>query len=600
MIDNVLEDKLLLVFVVFCITLISSLVYAQDNNENHLTLLAVSEMGDGNLTGATADLFLEIKPGEGRVFIDTFPLTKLDTQISTRFAKEIACDFLKRNKGVLGYVDCGNYDFIYKIKAKSPIIGGPSAGAAISLLTISSLANLDINEKVAITGTINSGGLIGVVSGIKAKIDAAYESGMKKVLVAYGTNLESDDEKDLRQYAKDKDIELLEVEDLNDVVFYFTGQKIRRTEKELKINEKYSEIMKKLSQELCERSNTLLGKLGVVIDDDLELLKDIDEQLNKSEKSYESGKYYSSASYCFGANVKLNSLFLLQQNMSHQDGLLYAEVLEKKVLSLEKEIDSIEINTISDLQTYMVVKERIIETKELLNDVKNVYNKKYIYDLGFAEERYYSALSWKIFFDSNIGEKNLFEDKKIVKRLCEKKLEEAQERTHYLALIIPIDLDNIHNEIDYAIKDMNNEDYELCLFKSLKAKAQANSILNIINTKEEYINKSLETKLKIVKNNIILENENNIFPLMGYSYYEYADELRYEDIGSALLYAEYALELSNFHLYLDSEIKRVKFSSNKEYEVYIVVFLIGVAVGLLYNFKLVKGKKRRKSRRKTK
>ena len=87
---------------------------------------------------------------------------------------------------------------------------------------------------------------------------------------------------------------------------------------------------------------------------------------------------------------------------------------------------------------------------------------------------------------------------------------------------------------------------------------------------------------------------------MGYSYYEYADELRYEDIGSALLYAEYALELSNFHLYLDSEIKRVKFSSNKEYEVYIVVFLIGVAVGLLYNFKLVKGKKRRKSRRKTK
>jgi predicted S18 family serine protease len=55
----------------------------------HMKLLAVSQIGD-SLVGSQADLFLDVKEGSGRVFIETFPITKMDTQISTRFAKEIA------------------------------------------------------------------------------------------------------------------------------------------------------------------------------------------------------------------------------------------------------------------------------------------------------------------------------------------------------------------------------------------------------------------------------------------------------------------------------------------------------------------------------
>ena len=87
-----------IVIMVLLICLSSSVFCVKYDKTNHIKLLAVSERSEGNITGATADLFLEIKPGEGRVFIDTFPLTKLDTQISTRFAKEIACDLLNRNK----------------------------------------------------------------------------------------------------------------------------------------------------------------------------------------------------------------------------------------------------------------------------------------------------------------------------------------------------------------------------------------------------------------------------------------------------------------------------------------------------------------------
>ena len=66
---------------------------------------------DNGYVGGTADLYLTIKPGTGRIFLETFPFTKVDTQMSTRFANEIACDYLD--------VDCSRYDFFYTLTAKS-------------------------------------------------------------------------------------------------------------------------------------------------------------------------------------------------------------------------------------------------------------------------------------------------------------------------------------------------------------------------------------------------------------------------------------------------------------------------------------------------
>jgi hypothetical protein len=40
-----------------------------------------------------------------------------------------------------------------------------------------------------------------------------------------------------------------------------------------------------------------------------------------------------------------------------------------------------------------------------------------------------------------------------------------------------------------------------------------------------------------------------MFPILGYSYYEYAESLKEPDMYSALLYSEYALELSNLGMY---------------------------------------------------
>ena len=97
----------LFIFIILFLTIITT-VSAQ---KGHISLLAVSE--DGN-KGSQADLYLEIREGTGKVFIETIPLTKIDTQLSTRFAQQIACDFMK--------TDCSKNDFFYTIKSAATIV----------------------------------------------------------------------------------------------------------------------------------------------------------------------------------------------------------------------------------------------------------------------------------------------------------------------------------------------------------------------------------------------------------------------------------------------------------------------------------------------
>ena len=71
-----MKRPLLLILIVLILLSPSSLASIYD--VNHLPLLAVQELPDGNYSGNTADLFLEVRDGSGRVFLDTSPLTKID------------------------------------------------------------------------------------------------------------------------------------------------------------------------------------------------------------------------------------------------------------------------------------------------------------------------------------------------------------------------------------------------------------------------------------------------------------------------------------------------------------------------------------------
>ena len=538
----------------------------------HMELLAISETDSGYI-GKTADLYLDIKPGEGSVYLATFPLSKLDTQMSTRFAKQIACDIVD--------INCDNYDFFYTIEADSPIIGGPSAGAAIAILTIAKLENLRLKDDMTITGTINSGGFIGPVGGLKEKIDVAAKNGIKKVLIPKGERI-LENKTDLVEYGKSIGIEVIEVFELNDAISIFTGKEEKReVTGEIKVDENYKKIMRVLAEDLCNRS----VRYQEVIKDKLE------EAINLTKKgieNFDKEKYYSAASFCYGANVQYSKYFLIKKNLTIEEILDKIEYYQENINKTKKKIDEKEIKTITDLETYNIVRERLINADDYLTLSRNsllLNPEESINNLAFAIERAYSALLWTKFFDK--GKKEFILDKKSLKESCMEKIAESQERYQYVQIYFPELLKDTEKEISRALEYYNNENYKLCLFEASKAKAEADNILNIYGADEEQFNNILEQKLEIVKKNILKKNE-KYFPIIGYSYYEYASVL--DDKYASLLYLEYALELSNLDMYFKKEPGKISLKVN--YNI-IISLMSGIIIGIIFSFILLKKKERK-------
>src|SRR4030066_273695 len=116
--------------------------------------------------------------GTGHVFVDTSPYTQVDLQGSARLAAMVASD-------VLG-IDERAYDFYYIIDITSPIIGGPSAGGALTVATIAAINNWTLKPGVVMTGTINPDESIGPVGGIPFKLEAAAAKNTTLFLIPEG------------------------------------------------------------------------------------------------------------------------------------------------------------------------------------------------------------------------------------------------------------------------------------------------------------------------------------------------------------------------------------------------------------------------------
>jgi len=577
-------------FMLFLVVLLVLLpaVFAQTG---HIKLLAVKEDSNGGNNGSVADLYLELQEGKGRVFIETFPLAKLDTQISTRFAKEIACNYLDK--------DCSNYDFIYTIRAGSTIVGGPSAGAAIAALTAAMLNEDEINQSVAITGTINSGDFVGPVGGLKGKIiAAANDDGLKKVLIPIGTRFLNEDNNtiDLVEYGKELGIDVKEVSIIGEVLEEFTGKEQVTIKENLDISGEYNGTMETLAMLLCNRSVMLKDKFENMNVDFVNQSEEIIDTLNAAINLTQQGKdafnekrYYSAASFCYGTNVKYRFLALFLNNWTN-------DVIDNRINAVRELADEFdaksnrEIKTITDLQTYMVVKERIHEAFDSLNIAEETNDtKSKVFYLSNAFERLYSANSWSYFFNTK-GKEFKF-NREVLQDSCSAKIAEAEERFHYVSLYFPGLMGGTKETLRSALDEQNNGNFELCLYKASKAKAESNRVLDLIGVEQGKVKGIVENKLRIVKDNIIRQAEKGMFPIVGYSYYEYADTLKETDTVSALLYLEYSLELSNLDLYFKKKNnnitgkiveKKLDIKISLRQMIIILVLVVGFCIGVVF------------------
>jgi uncharacterized protein len=141
-----------------------------------INLPAVDENGKGIAT----PLKVEVRAGDGKVLTNIDKLLFwVDTQFSIQTAKDVAAKYTK--------IDIGKFDLIYAIGGENETtVGGPSAGAALTIATIAALENKTLKPNIMITGTIEPDGAIGQVGGILEKAQAAKSVGATTLLVPVG------------------------------------------------------------------------------------------------------------------------------------------------------------------------------------------------------------------------------------------------------------------------------------------------------------------------------------------------------------------------------------------------------------------------------
>ena len=578
-----INKKLLFLISVFLFSIILiSNVFAKSN---HIYLLSAEILGD-DVQGNLADLDLEIKPGEGRVFFQSYPLTKVDTQISTRFAKQYACDFLN--------IDCSNLDFFYTISSVGPIIGGPSAGAAMTVLTIAVLDDVPVKQDVIMTGTINSGGIIGIVGSVPEKLNAARINNFTKVLVPKWSFVKSVDtnnntnftlfrnitsnniyvnyvnktkEDVLKKYIPNIDLAIVkEVFKIEEALYYFTEKNYSKAN-DFVIPNKYINTMNDFSELLCKKTDYLQTKANFSFADfdHNTALVEIEELYKELEDNYTNSTYeeykilrlkikafqnynnsinafninssYSAASFCFVTNTLLTELYLNKLSNETID-LLYNET-KNQIDDLRQKVREIEIDSIIKLQTEQIVLERLLDSEKSLN--------KELDKLAYSIERLYSAKIWADFFNIKTEKENI--NPEILKNLCKTKIMEAQERVSYLDIMFPFELEELHNQIT-SVQDLYaDEEYALCIHMASLTKAEAESLITTNFIPKVNVSIYFEEKNAIVKELLAEQMNKDVFPISALSYYEYANSLKNINMPTALLYLEYSLELSNMNMY---------------------------------------------------
>lgn len=140
-----------------------------------INLVAVDQNGKG----VSTPLVVDVKPGTGETLANIDKLLFwTDTQQSIQTAKAVA-------ENVTG-ISTLNYDITYSIESNASVVGGPSAGAALTIATIAALEHDSIRNDVIITGTVNPDGTIGQIGGVLEKAQAAKDIGAKLFLVPVG------------------------------------------------------------------------------------------------------------------------------------------------------------------------------------------------------------------------------------------------------------------------------------------------------------------------------------------------------------------------------------------------------------------------------
>ncbi|HEY9701195.1 MAG TPA: hypothetical protein V6C58_02040, partial [Allocoleopsis sp.] len=324
--------------------------------------------------------------------------------------------------------------------------------------------------------------MIGPVAGINAKTRAAQDRGYNVVIIPKWDIVNNTPDENLT-------LQVVRSSKLEEALYYFTGKNYTRQNGNINdaSNAKdYYELMKKVTLDLCNQYSKdgktfpKLSDYGYVISNNTNNSEPIDlsdstiDNFELASNAISNGAYYSAASFCFGGNSKITTK-VYEEYDADTLKIEYAKILGD-ISKLENDLDTkySTPDTISALESYMIVQERLSDSKRILSKInpENISAER----LAYARERFNTANVWLKFYD--LPGQEFVMDKELLKVVCSKKLSEAEERVNYMELYYPDE--SVREDLGLAYTYYTTGDYELCIFTSSKVKADANVVLSAI------------------------------------------------------------------------------------------------------------------------
>ncbi|WP_258083648.1 S16 family serine protease [Thermococcus thermotolerans] len=560
----------------------ASFAAAECPSEGHTVVLkapAVSRTADGQLIGVATDFVITVAPGTGHVYVETWPLAEVDMQASARLAAQIAGK-------VLG-VDMSKYDVFIQIKADSPIIGGPSAGGTMTVGIIAALEGWKVNPKVMMTGMINPDGTIGPVGGILEKASAAHDVGAELFLIPQGQRIQYVQETqkkeiggiveintqtkkvDVVDYAKERwGLTVVEIKDIYDAVYYFTGHRIPRPEAPayIKIDTSFlkDDALRDYDNTTAYYQSTLekLKKSDVdyaTYTTLMEALNEANAILNQSKKSLEGGMYYTTLSKDFQARIIIRHVDWYLGVKSGDDVQRILKTTGSQINTSESRVSNITIRGTTMLQAVAAAEERVEQAKALLQSAwKYYYNGDYwdaIGEAAYAYERAKTAIFW-----ASLGERFASGDvisRDVVKTTARDYIDESNLIVTYIESMYGTVGGDLSQGIQQAEQYYEDGKYSAALFTAMEARVRAQVFLDTLGIDNQTV---LKDKLAGMKESakvaIAMAQNQGITPVLAIAYYEFAESYEQsaeengsmEDLQTAMIFYQYARETANLFL----------------------------------------------------
>ncbi|RZN38426.1 MAG: hypothetical protein EF813_04910 [Methanosarcinales archaeon] len=538
------------------IIMISSFAHAQSASAAQVSipLPAVYATSEGEV-GVLTDLTVWVTNGTGHVFVDTAPFTQVDMQGSARLSSMVACDITGINPETR--------DFFYVLHTDSPVIGGPSAGAAMTVATVAALMNWTIDQGVVMTGMINPDCSIGAVGGISAKLNASAKKGAHSFLIPAGqgnvtltehiiaqngslvTVKENSVTIDIFALGETQDIRVMEIEDLRDAILIYTGYEIPNVLLTGEVQTtSYMDAMQPLAATLLDESRTQYNDTEVVAD--TEFIDALESQvlaIKDAQADYDAKNYYASMSRSFNTMINLRHIRWYSECLALDEGNL-DEYIADRIEQVENEISDAElaINKAKSengvLEGIGAAESRLSIAREKLADAEQTKHAGDAIELlAFSMERARSAQWWATLSCAGSGQR-ISND--LIRDRAGRYYSQAASMLAYADALIS-ETGGCKTQIMSAKKDLSRARNELhaghyagAIYDSLHAMVQANTAIELIGIED--LDEKTNNSEKDAISAIISARESGAEPILAVSAYEHAKILEPSQMGKIVDY----------------------------------------------------------------